>query len=648
MYLVLELVEGVTLGDKLGDPFALAPMEDVVRWMHQACDGVAAAHRVGVIHRDLKPANILVTPNDVVKVIDFGIAKLKSWISTANEHLFGTALYMAPEQLHARPSAARADVYSTWASSSTRRSPECTALGLEKDSAPTVFKVVQQHLLGEPRPLQEVAPEVPADLAALVQEALAKDPERRVPSVRALADGLYTGAPRDVPGAPRDRRGASPPWGATRCPTCRRSRWRSRRSGPGPSWRTLGRAAHRRPAQLRPDPAGALRLPAAPSARRGAVVSLAAAGDHGGGASSGDASVERPHLRGPCLAHGLRGAARRSRVRSRARGPPACRRLARARRPPRWWRRRRGTRPCVAPVRRCSGARSPRLAVLLVLAAAVLLGRPGSSRRIVAPRPAASLPASDAGQHLFGRSKLAAAATRRVVPVARSSVRRGGRGLDWARRLGDAATLAGPGCGVSAHGGRLVGRVRRPGEKRSRPRGNGSAAAGGGVASEKKESSIRNGERRGGRGSRLREKRSCRSGAGRAAAGGRVASEERGVVDRERGAPQRVGESPPRKKESSIENGEPRGGWASRLREERSRWSGTGSAASGERVGLGVTATAASDGRVASEEKGVVDREWRAPRRAGASHRGGGASQSTRRGDRSAGRPTHPARRRSR
>ena len=78
VYLVLELVLGVTLGHKMGDPYALAPVDDVVRWIRQACEGVAEAHRVGVIHRDLKPANILVTASGLVKVIDFGVAKLRA------------------------------------------------------------------------------------------------------------------------------------------------------------------------------------------------------------------------------------------------------------------------------------------------------------------------------------------------------------------------------------------------------------------------------------------------------------------------------------------------------------------------------------------------------------------------------------------
>jgi serine/threonine-protein kinase len=190
VYLILELVEGVTLAEKMSDPVALAPLEDVVRWIYQACEGVAEAHRVGVIHRDLKPANILVTPSGVVKVIDFGIAKLRRWSSASTgEHLVGTALYMAPEQLHAQPSDARADVYSMGVILYEALAG-VHPLDL-RGGASTVFQVFQQHLVGEPRPLRDVAPEVPAALAELVHEALAKDPGRRMPTMQALADGLH-------------------------------------------------------------------------------------------------------------------------------------------------------------------------------------------------------------------------------------------------------------------------------------------------------------------------------------------------------------------------------------------------------------------------------------------------------------------------
>jgi eukaryotic-like serine/threonine-protein kinase len=189
VYLVLEMVEGVTLADKIADPLTLAPIEDVVRWIHQASEGVAEAHRQGVIHRDLKPANILVTQADIVKVIDFGIAQLRTWSSGPHqENVLGTALYMAPEQLHALPSDARADVYAMGVILYEALSG-AHPLGIQ-GAAPTVFQVFQQHLLGEPRALRDVAPDVPPELADIVHRALAKDPARRTPSMRALADGL--------------------------------------------------------------------------------------------------------------------------------------------------------------------------------------------------------------------------------------------------------------------------------------------------------------------------------------------------------------------------------------------------------------------------------------------------------------------------
>jgi eukaryotic-like serine/threonine-protein kinase len=188
VYLVLELVEGVTLRDKLGDPYVLAAIEDIVRWMQQACEGVAEAHRAGVIHGDLKPANILVTASSQVKVIDFGIATLRSWNVSSSEQLVGTALYMAPEQLQGRPGDATSDVYAM-GTILYEGLAGVHPLGLDEEEG-TVFTVFQAQLLDDPLPLSQAAPDVPADLAALVHRALAKDPARRVPTMQALADGL--------------------------------------------------------------------------------------------------------------------------------------------------------------------------------------------------------------------------------------------------------------------------------------------------------------------------------------------------------------------------------------------------------------------------------------------------------------------------
>jgi serine/threonine-protein kinase len=114
-YLVLEALPGETLGDFLrrqGTP----PFELALSLVRQAAQGLAAAHRAGVVHRDVKPDNfVLVGPNDEpfgLKLIDFGMAKLDGDGGTSGSHtILGTVEYMAPEQILAEPVDARTDVY---------------------------------------------------------------------------------------------------------------------------------------------------------------------------------------------------------------------------------------------------------------------------------------------------------------------------------------------------------------------------------------------------------------------------------------------------------------------------------------------------------------------------------------------------------
>jgi eukaryotic-like serine/threonine-protein kinase len=86
VYLVLEFVEGKSLLQRMDRLNGLVPLEEIVRWIRDACAGVAEAHRQGVIHRDLKPSNLLITDGDAVKVIDFGVAKLRGYgVRTTSE-----------------------------------------------------------------------------------------------------------------------------------------------------------------------------------------------------------------------------------------------------------------------------------------------------------------------------------------------------------------------------------------------------------------------------------------------------------------------------------------------------------------------------------------------------------------------------------
>ena len=123
--LVLELVEGETLADRLTAAGRGLPLDEVIGIASQVVDALEAAHTRGIVHRDLKPANIKVTPEGQVKVLDFGLARalsgddartnvMSSPTVTAHTHagvLLGTAPYMSPEQARGRPADRRADIW---------------------------------------------------------------------------------------------------------------------------------------------------------------------------------------------------------------------------------------------------------------------------------------------------------------------------------------------------------------------------------------------------------------------------------------------------------------------------------------------------------------------------------------------------------
>src|SRR5206468_3075382 len=126
-FLVMELVAGDTLADRIGRG-ALA-LDESLRIAIQIAEALEAAHDKGVIHRDLKPANVKVTPDGVVKLLDFGLAKALDETPNASSsnvadsptltlghtvagQILGTAAYMAPEQVEGRAADRRADIWS--------------------------------------------------------------------------------------------------------------------------------------------------------------------------------------------------------------------------------------------------------------------------------------------------------------------------------------------------------------------------------------------------------------------------------------------------------------------------------------------------------------------------------------------------------
>jgi serine/threonine-protein kinase len=180
-YLVMELVDGQPLSNLLRDGRALDP-EAVRDLLGQAGDALAAAHRAGIVHRDVKPANLLVTPDREVKVTDFGIARAASSSAiTGTGQVMGTPQYLSPEQARGEQATPASDVYSLGVVAF-----ECL-VGHRPFQKDTAVATALAHLHDPVPPLPDT---VPADLAAVVTRALAKDPRERYPDAAAFTAAL--------------------------------------------------------------------------------------------------------------------------------------------------------------------------------------------------------------------------------------------------------------------------------------------------------------------------------------------------------------------------------------------------------------------------------------------------------------------------
>ncbi len=152
----------------------------------QLAQSLAVAHDVGVVHRDIKPHNLLLDADGVLKVMDFGVAKLEAAGGDETEAgmVVGTPAYMPPEQITGEPVDARADLYAAGAVIY-----ECLT-GRPPLAAPSMMSLVAKVLGDEPAPPSSIKAEVPRALDDLVLQLLAKRPDERVPSAAVLVERL--------------------------------------------------------------------------------------------------------------------------------------------------------------------------------------------------------------------------------------------------------------------------------------------------------------------------------------------------------------------------------------------------------------------------------------------------------------------------
>ena len=185
-YLVMEFIDGQTLKQKLDGSGPLETPE-VLHIARQIASGLAAAQAMGLIHRDIKPANILLEQGaeQRVKISDFGLARAADDASmTRTGVISGTPMYMAPEQATGQSLDHRADLFSL---GSVLYQMAC---GRPPFRAATTVAVLRRVVEDTPRPLQEIIPEIPDWLVAIVTKLHAKNPEDRFQSAKEVAELL--------------------------------------------------------------------------------------------------------------------------------------------------------------------------------------------------------------------------------------------------------------------------------------------------------------------------------------------------------------------------------------------------------------------------------------------------------------------------
>jgi tRNA A-37 threonylcarbamoyl transferase component Bud32 len=183
LYIAMEYVEGVLL-DRYCDPKNLLSPEKILRLMSQALGALHFAHRRGVVHRDIKPGNLMVVEDEVLKVMDFGVARQAGASLTQTGLVVGTPHYMAPEQIEGSPLDGRCDVFSVGVVLYELLTGERPFPG------DTISTVIYHIINDEPAPVTEVNPRLPPALDPLVMKALAKRPEDRYPSARAFQQAM--------------------------------------------------------------------------------------------------------------------------------------------------------------------------------------------------------------------------------------------------------------------------------------------------------------------------------------------------------------------------------------------------------------------------------------------------------------------------
>ena len=187
-YIVMEYVDGMTLREYLNERGGKLSSRETVHFISQILKALEHAHANGVVHRDIKPQNIMLLDNGQLRMMDFGIARIsraENQLLNGNKAM-GSVHYISPEQAKGDETDCTSDIYSVGVMMYEMLS------GHLPFDADDVVEVAIKQISDEPRSLHELAPEVPYALVEITEKAMAKLPQNRYPSARAMLDALNT------------------------------------------------------------------------------------------------------------------------------------------------------------------------------------------------------------------------------------------------------------------------------------------------------------------------------------------------------------------------------------------------------------------------------------------------------------------------
>ena len=184
-YIVMEYVDGITLKEYLKQRGGALTWKETVHFATQVLGALQHAHAKGIIHRDVKPQNIMLLADGSIKMMDFGIARFsRAQSQTVSDKAIGSVHYISPEQAKGDRTDARTDIYSVGVMLYEMLSGR---LPFDGDGA---VSIAIMQISDKPKPLAQVAPNVPEGLRQITEKAMEKDPAKRYQSAQEMLDAI--------------------------------------------------------------------------------------------------------------------------------------------------------------------------------------------------------------------------------------------------------------------------------------------------------------------------------------------------------------------------------------------------------------------------------------------------------------------------